>query len=168
MRTVIPWFIVLFFAYVLQSALFTAIAYNGITVDLIILIAAFLSVLEDRYAILYGFGAGLFQDLASGTFLGMNAFILMCASIIISLMSHRFYKENIFLPLVMAVFITVLDYLGTAIMVFLLGYDMNIWLVINNMLTALIYNVVFAYPVYFIIVKINDKMQYLIKRYKQI
>ena len=162
------WFVVIFFAYVLQSSLFTAFAYNGISVDLVVLTAAFLSIIYDKYAILYGFGAGLFEDLASGTFLGMNALIMMCVCLLLSILSQRVYKENIFLPLVAAVLATAADYAATTLMIWLLGYELNIWLVINNTLTALIYNLVFAYPVYFTIVKIDKQIQYFIKRYKQI
>ena len=162
MRMLIPWYGVLFIAYVLQSSLLTAVAYNGITVDLVILTAAFLSILYSRQAMLYGFSAGLFQDLASGTFLGMNAFILMCAAVVLSWLSQRFYKENIFLPLAAAVFVTILDYIMTSLMIVLLGYSLNGWLVINNMLTALIYNVVFAYPVYFAVMKIDGVLQRLL------
>lgn len=162
MRMLIPWYGVLFIAYVLQSSLLTAVAYNGITVDLIVLTAAFLSILYGRQAMLYGFSAGLFQDLASGTFLGMNAFILMCAAVVLSWLSQRFYKENIFLPLAAAVFVTIVDYVMTSLMIVLLGYSLNGWLVVNNMLTALIYNVVFAYPVYFTVIKIDGVLQRLL------
>ena len=78
-----------------------------------------------------------------------------------------FSPKNIFLPIVASVFSTFLNYFIIALFIFLLGYSYNIWLVINNMIIALIYNLVFAYPVYFIVVKIDAKLQYWIKRSEQ-
>ena len=66
MKTVTPCFLLIFIAYILQSSVFNIIAYDGISVDLILLLVIFFSIIYDKYAILYGFCAGLFQDLASG------------------------------------------------------------------------------------------------------
>ena len=157
MKTVIPCFLLIFIAYILQSSVFNIIAYDGTSVDLILLLVIFFSIIYDKYAILYGFCAGLFQDLASGTFI----------CILIHKISQLIYKENIFLPIVASVFSTFLNYFIIALFIFLLGYSYNIWLIINNMIIALIYNLVFAYPVYFIVVKIDAKLQYWIKRSEQ-
>ena len=142
MKTVIPCFLLIFISYILQSSVFNIIAYDGISVD-------------------------LFQDLASGTFLGIHTLSLVIICILIHKISQLIYKENIFLPIVASVFSTFLNYFIIALFIFLLGYSYNIWLVINNMIIALIYNLVFAYPVYFIVVKIDAKLQYWIKRSEQ-
>ena len=163
MKTLIPWFILLFLAYVLQSAFFNVISYNGITVDLILLITIFLSILYDKYAILYGFCSGLFLDLASGSFLGIHTFTFLILCILINRLAQFIYKENIFLPLVASLVATILNDFMIAILIFLLGYDYNIWQVFNNIIVTLIYNLIFTYPVYFVVVKVNDKLQAFIK-----
>ena len=163
MKTLIPWFILLFLAYVLQSAFFNVISYNGITVDLILLITIFLSILYDKYAILYGFCSGLFLDLASGSFLGIHTFTFLILCILINRLAQFIYKENIFLPLVASLVATILNDFMIAVLIFLLGYDYNIWQVFNNIIVALIYNLIFTYPVYFVVVKVNDKLQAFIK-----
>lgn len=167
MKTIIPCFLLLFVAYIFQSSIFNIIAYDGISVDLILLLAIFFSIIYDKYAILYGFCAGLFQDLASGTFLGIHTLSLIIICILIHKISQLIYKENIFLPIVVSIFSTILNYFIIALLIFLLGYSYNIWLIINNMIIALIYNLIFAYPVYFIVIKINTKLQYWIKRSEQ-
>lgn len=167
MKTLIPCFLLLFIAYLLQSSILNVIAYDGISVDLILLLVIFFSILYNDYAILYGFCAGLFQDLASGTFLGINTISLLIICILIQNISKFIYKENIFLPLVAAIFATFFNYIIIAILIFLLGYSYNIWAVFNNTLIALIYNLVFAYPLYFIVVKINEKLQRWIKMSEQ-
>ena len=159
MKTLIPWFILLFLAYVLQSAFFNVISYNGITVDLILLITIFLSILYDKYAILYGFCSGLFLDLASGSFLGIHTFTFLILCILINRLAQFIYKENIFLPLVASLVATILNDFMIAVLIFLLGYDYNIWQVFNNIIVTLIYNLIFTYPVYFVVVKVNDKLQ---------
>ncbi|HJF84207.1 rod shape-determining protein MreD [Megamonas hypermegale] len=163
MKTLIPWFILLFLAYVLQSAFFNVISYNGITVDLILLITIFLSILYDKYAILYGFCSGLFLDLASGSFLGIHTFTFLILCILINRLAQFIYKENIFLPLVASLVATILNDFMIAVLIFLLGYDYNIWQVFNNIIVTLIYNLIFTYPVYFVVVKVNDKLQAFIK-----
>lgn len=163
MKTLIPWFILLFLAYVLQSAFFNVISYNGITVDLILLITIFLSILYDKYAILYGFCSGLFLDLASGSFLGIHTFTFLILCILINRLAQFIYKENIFLPLVASLVATILNDFMIAILIFLLGYDYNIWQVFNNIIVTLIYNLIFTYPIYFVVVKVNDKLQAFIK-----
>lgn len=163
MKTLIPWFILLFLAYVLQSAFFNVISYNGITVDLILLITIFLSILYDKYAILYGFCSGLFLDLASGFFLGIHTFTFLILCILINRLAQFIYKENIFLPLVASLVATILNDFMIAVLIFLLGYDYNIWQVFNNIIVTLIYNLIFTYPVYFVVVKVNDKLQAFIK-----
>ena len=163
MKTLIPWFILLFLAYVLQSAFFNVISYNGITVDLILLITIFLSILYDKYAILYGFCSGLFLDLASGSFLGIHTFTFLILCILINRLAQFIYKENIFLPLVASLVATILNDFMIAVLIFLLGYDYNIWQVFNNIIVTLIYNLIFTYPVYYVVVKVNDKKQAFIK-----
>ena len=144
MKTLIPWFILLFLAYVLQSAFFNVISYDGITVDLILLITIFLSILYDKYAILYGFCSGLFLDLASGSFLGIHTFTFLILCILINRLTQFIYKENIFLPLVASLVATILNNFMIAVLIFLLGYDYNIWQIFNNIIVALIYNLVFC------------------------
>lgn len=163
MKTLIPWFLLLFVAYVLQSAFFNVISYNGITVDLVLLVTIFLSILYDKYAILYGFCAGLFLDLASGSFLGIHTFTFLILCILINRLTQFIYKENVFLPLVASLLATILNDVMIAVLVFLLGYDYNIWQVFNNIVVTLIYNLIFTYPVYFIVIYLNKKLQYLIK-----
>lgn len=118
MKTLIPWFILLFLAYVLQSAFFNVISYNGITVDLILLITIFLSILYDKYAILYGFCSGLFLDLASGSFLGIHTFTFLILCILINRLAQFIYKENIFLPLVASLVATILNDFMIAVLIF--------------------------------------------------
>lgn len=163
MKTLILWFILLFLAYVLQSSFFNVISYNGITVDLILLITIFLSILYDKYAILYGFCSGLFLDIASGSFLGIHTFTFLILCILINRLSRFIYKENIFLPLVASLGATILNDFMIAVLIFLLGYDYNIWQVFNNIMIILIYNLIFTYPVYFVVVKVNNKLQAFIK-----
>lgn len=164
MKTAFFWLVILFFAYVLQSSICNVISYDDITVNLILLMTVFLSILHDKYAILFGFYAGLFQDLASGTFLGIYAFSLLIICIIASKISERIYKDNIFLPLAASFLATLVHNFILAILIYLLGYTFNWLSIINNALIELIYNLIFAYPVFFAITKIDRKFQDFLKR----
>ncbi len=168
MKTVMPWIPLVFIIYVIQSSFLPIISYNGISADLIMLSAVSLSIIHEKYAVLYGFCIGLFYDLASGTFLGIHTFSFLVICLICSLLSQRIYKENIFLPLAASVSTTILNHFIIAVLIFLLGYDYNIWLVINKILISLIYNLIFAYPLYLFILKIDSKIEHFIKISKQI
>lgn len=167
MKTVFFWLVLLFFAYVLQSSICNVISYNDITVNLILLMTVFLSIIYDKYAILFGFYAGLFQDLASGTFLGIYAFSLLIVCIVASKASERIYKDNIFLPLVASFVATVLLNVMVAVLIYLLGYTFDIVLIINDVLIELIYNLIFAYPVFFLMNKIDCKFNAFLKKFTQ-
>lgn len=127
----------------------------------------FLSIFYDKYAILFGFYAGLFQDLASGTFLGIYAFSLLIVCIIASKVSERIYKDNIFLPLAASFSATILLNFILAVLIYLLGYTFDIVSIINNVLIELIYNLIFAYPVFFLMNKIDGKFKNFLKKFTQ-
>ena len=61
MKTVIPCFLLIFIAYILQSSVFNIIAYDGISVDLILLLVIFFSIIYDKYAIYMDFVQDYFK-----------------------------------------------------------------------------------------------------------
>ena len=62
MKTVLPCFLLIFIAYILQSSVFNIIAYDGISVDLILLLVIFFSIIYERDNKSENNKTGLFQD----------------------------------------------------------------------------------------------------------
>ncbi len=61
--------------YALQTSILPLIAYHGVTADLMLLFVTSTAFLKGAcVGALSGFAVGVLQDIASGTFLGVNAF----------------------------------------------------------------------------------------------
>ena len=75
MRTFLYWLALVVTAYVVQTSFLPLIFYRGIGPDLLLLITISFAFLKGRrLGCFMGFLLGLFEDLASGGFLGMNTF----------------------------------------------------------------------------------------------
>ena len=74
------WLILVGGAYVLQSSILPLLSWHGICADLMLLVTVSFAFLRGKHlGTLMGFLTGLLQDLASGTFFGVNAFSKLLA-----------------------------------------------------------------------------------------
>ncbi|MGL6015634.1 MAG: rod shape-determining protein MreD [Selenomonadaceae bacterium] len=161
MKFILIWGAVLVAAYVLQTAFLPLLNFNGIGMDLLLLVVVSFSLLKgQRFGILLGFMAGLLQDLASGTFFGMNTLSKMMIGYIFGLASQQVFKEKFFLPVIGAAMATGINYLVLALLMLLLGYRFNpLYNLENVLLPMLLYNVVAAFPVHLVVCWLCQKMK---------
>ena len=136
--------------YVLQTSLLPLIAYRGISPDLMLLLTVSFAFLRGtRQGGLMGFSVGLMQDLATGTFLGINAFTHLLIGMACGHFSDRVFKEQFFLPVLASLAATAANYFILALLMVLLGYRFNPVSSVQAMLIPmLIYQLAFAYPVH--------------------
>lgn len=136
--------------YALQTSLLPLIAYHGVTADLMLLFVTSTAFLKGaRVGALSGFALGLLQDLASGTFLGMNAFTRLVLGFCVGKFSDQVFKEQFFLPVVASLVVTTANYFILALLMLLLGYRFNLMGHMQyTLLPMLIYQLAFAYPVH--------------------
>ncbi|SEJ91191.1 rod shape-determining protein MreD [Propionispira arboris] len=158
MKKCFIWGICLVVLYILQSSLLPIIAYNGVSPDILLIVVISFSLLRgSRFGFLMGFSAGLLEDLASGTFFGMNTFCKMILGYAFGLVEHKVFKENFFLPIMSMIIATSLNYFISAVLMVLLGYRFNL---VHHMehilLPLLLYNVIFAFPVHKFVYKICE------------
>jgi rod shape-determining protein MreD len=158
MKKCFIWGICLVVLYILQSSLLPIIAYNGVSPDILLIVVISFSLLRgSRFGFLMGFSAGLLEDLASGTFFGMNTFCKMILGYAFGLVEHKVFKENFFLPIMSMILATSLNYFISAFLMVLLGYRFNLIYHMEHILfPLLLYNVIFAFPVHKFVYKICE------------
>ncbi|MCL6610527.1 MAG: rod shape-determining protein MreD [Peptococcaceae bacterium] len=82
-------------ALLIQVTLLNFISIWGVKPDLVLIIVTFDAFLRgSREGALIGFLGGLFEDLAVGSYIGMNALSMMAAGYLAGLTESRLYKES--------------------------------------------------------------------------
>ena len=103
-----------------------------------------------------GFFIGIFQDLASGTFFGYNTLTKILIGVGAGSISSRSFRDNFLIPIFLAFMGTIASYLIMLLLTLLQGYRFNLVLHIVEFLPyMLIYNLIFAYPIHFLVRRIN-------------
>ena len=136
--------------YVLQSALLPLIAFHGVSADLLLLlVVSYAFQRGPRHGILMGFLAGSLQDLATGTFFGVDIFAKMAIGYAGGYFSRRLFKEQVVLPMAAVVAATVVHFSIVLLLTLLLGYriDAPLRYLPQRLLPMLAYNLLFALPV---------------------
>lgn len=146
--------------FVLQTSLLPLMAYHGVTADLMLLLTVSVAFLRGtRQGAFMGFGAGLMQDLASGTFFGVNTFSRTLLGLIFGKFADRVFKEQFFLPVLASIGATILNYFILALLMVLLGYRFNLESHVQQMLMPmLLYQLAFAYPVHYLAYRMDKHL----------
>lgn len=146
-RLFVPFFLLLF---VLQFSFLPLISIYGVVPDLLILATVSFSFLRGSvWGALVGFFLGLVQDLSTGSFFGLNAFLLTLIGLFFGRFSDRVLQEQFFFPITASVAATTAKYLSSALVVYLLGYRFNLFLHMGRiLLVLLLFQVIFAYPIH--------------------
>lgn len=152
--------------YTLQTSLLPLIAFHGISPDFMLLLTVSFAFLRGaRQGAFMGFVLGLLQDLATGTFLGLNAFTHILIGFACGAFADNVFKEKVFLPIVASIFATIANYFILALLMVLLGYRFNL---LSNMWAALlpmlVYQLVFAVPIHYLTYQLDEKLSTKAKR----
>ncbi|MCI6159109.1 MAG: rod shape-determining protein MreD [Selenomonadaceae bacterium] len=136
--------------FVLQTSLLPMIAYHGVSADLLLLLVVSFAFLRGvREGALMGFLTGLLQDLATGTFFGVNTFTYLVLGLFFGSFSGRIFKEQFFLPVLCSLPAAAASYFILAVLMVLLGYRFNLTASMQyTLLPMFVYQLVFAYPVH--------------------
>ncbi|KAB2952338.1 rod shape-determining protein MreD [Heliorestis acidaminivorans] len=103
-------------AVVLQTTFFHTFSIQGIGPNLVLILVVFFSLLQgSRAGSFFGLLAGLFLDLISGRYIGLNTLTLAAVGGLIGLIEGRLYKDNLLVPmgavLVATIILNLLAYL---------------------------------------------------------
>ena len=147
--------------YALQTSILPLIAYHGVTADLMLLFVTSTAFLKGaRVGALSGFAVGVLQDIASGTFVGVNAFTRVLIGFCVGKFSDQVFKEQVFLPVFASLLVTTVNCFILALLMILLGYRFNPVSSMQTMLLPmLIYQLAFAYPVHRLTYALDQKLR---------
>jgi len=150
MKKILAWLLFTLVVYAFQSAFMPLVYFYGMGPDLILLMVSSIGFLNGkRVGSFAGFLLGLFEDLATGTFFGLNAFTKLLVGHVCGIFSTRVLKDSFGLPVTASILNTAAVFCITEAIVLLLGYRFNILTHLYTKLVPLMcYNLVFAWPMH--------------------
>ena len=166
MRRKITVFLIIAVCYLLQSTVFQALSFASISPNLmIVVVSAFGFMRGKKEGLWIGFFTGLLLDVFTGSILGFYALLYMYVGYFHGFFRKMFYPEDIKLPMLL---IAVSDFSCSLIIYFLLflfrGKFDILYYLLNIMIPELVYTMVVTIFLYFIILKINQKLETIEKR----
>jgi len=156
MNTII-WLVVIVIVIVMQSTLIPLIGINGICPDLLLVVVVSYALLSGKEkGVGMGFFAGLLQDLAFGSIFGINTLSKLATGYICGLAERKVFKEHVLLPVAATAVATIFNGLVMFIVLFMLGYKVDIGSAIMNNIVPLVgYNVIIAIPVHHLVYRLT-------------
>lgn len=166
MRRKITVFLIIAVCYLLQSTVFQALSFASISPNLmIVVVSAFGFMRGKKEGLWIGFFTGLLLDIFTGSILGFYELLYMYVGYFNGFFRKMFYPEDIKLPMLL---IAVSDFSCSLIIYFLLflfrGKFDILYYLLNIMIPELVYTMVVTIFLYFIILKINQKLETIEKR----
>lgn len=166
MRRKITLFIIITVCYLLQTTIFSNLSFASISPNLLIIVVSAFGFMRGRKEGLYiGFFGGLLLDIWSGSVLGFYAMLYMYIGYLNGFFRKRFYPEDIKLPMLL---IAGSDFSCNLFIYFIMFLFRNrydfVYYLTNIMLPELVYTMVITIFLYFIILKINQRLEVIEKR----
>ena len=166
MRRKIIVFILIAVCYLLQTTLFSALSFASISPNLLIIVVSAFGFMRGRKEGLFiGFFCGLLLDIWNGGILGFYSLVYMYIGYINGMFRKLFYPEDIKLPMLLIAGSDLSCNLFIYFILFLFRnrYDFSYYF-LHIMIPELVYTMVITIFLYFIILKINQRLEVIEKR----
>ncbi len=152
MRSIIIGLIILF-NLILQSTLFQWVEIYGVVPNTSLILVMSFAIYNGRNrGAVIGFFIGILQDIIFGYTIGLNALVFMVIGYLIGLMDQKISKDNLLIPFVLTVLATVFYETINLLLLFLLGYRIELLNIIKKMLIVeVIYNSFVSLVIYYYI-----------------
>ncbi len=166
MRRKITVFLIIVVCFLLQTTLFQTLSFASIAPNLLIVVVSSFGFMRGRKEGMWiGLFSGMLVDVFFGSVIGFYALIYMYIGYINGFFRKIFFPEDIKLPLIL---ISASDF-GYNILVyfflfFLRGKFQFGYYIIHIMIPELVYTIVITIALYFVILKINQKLEAIEKR----
>ena len=159
-------FLIITVCFLLQRTLFQSLSFATISPNLLIVVtSSFVFMRGRREGMWIGFFSGLILDIFFGSVIGFYALIYAYIGYVNGLFRKRFFPDDIKLPLILIaasdLSYNILVYL---FLFFLRGRFRIGYYFLNIMLPELVYTILVTIILYFIILKINNKLEETEKR----
>ena len=154
-------FLIITVCFLLQSTLFQSLSFASISPNLLIVVTSSFGFMRGRREGMWiGFFSGLILDIFFGSVIGFYALIYAYIGYVNGLFRKRFFPDDIKLPLILIaasdLSYNILVYL---FLFFLRGRFRIGYYFLNIMLPELVYTILVTIILYFIILKINNKLE---------
>lgn len=158
--------VIIFICYLLQGTLFQTLTFASISPNLMIIVVSAFGFMRGRKEGLFvGFFCGLILDIFNGSSLGFYTLIYMYIGYLNGFFRKRFYPEDIKLPMLLIAGSDLSCNLVLYLFCFLFRNRFAFhYYFLNIMLPELVYTMVVTIFLYFMILKINQKLEAIEKR----
>ncbi len=159
-------FVLISICFVLQTTTFQTLSFANIGPNLLIIVVTSFGLMRGKKEGMYiGFFSGLLIDIFCGFYLGIYALLYMYIGYISGLFQRRFYPEDIKQPMFLIAAMDFVSNLVIYIVLFLTRGRYNFWYYfIHIMIPELVYTMVITIFFYFLLLKINQKLEAYEKR----
>lgn len=153
--------LIIFICFLLQTTVFQTLSLGGIAPNLMVIVVAAFGFMRGRKEGLFvGLFCGLLVDIFCGSYIGIYALIYMYIGYINGVFQKHFYPDDIKLPMIMISASDLVANLATFVVYFLVRGKMHIFYYLRAIiLPELIYTMVVAILLYFVLMKINQKLE---------
>ena len=161
MRRKIVLFLIIAICFILQSTVFQTFSLANITPNLLIIVVSSFGFMRGRKEGLWtGFFCGLLVDIFFGFYLGAYALLYMYIGYVNGFFQKRFYPDDIKLPMILIGSSDILCNIVIYVMMFLLRSRFHFWYYLTSVIIPeFVYTMVITIFLYFILLKINQKLE---------
>lgn len=166
MRRKLAVFLIITVCFLLQSTLFQFLAFASISPNLLIVVTSSFGFMRGRKEGMWiGFFCGLVLDTFFGSVIGFYALIYAYIGYVNGFFRKRFFPDDIKLPLILIAASDLSYNMLVYLFLFLLRGRFQIdYYLLNIMLPELVYTILVTIVLYFVILKINNKLEEIEKR----
>ncbi len=166
MRRKISVAIIIIVCFLLQSTVFRALEFANIAPNLLIVVTASFGFMRGKKeGMIIGFFCGSLMDIFFGGILGFYALEYMYIGYFNGFFRKLFFPDDIKLPLILIGVSDVMYNLGVYILRFFFRGNFSIgFFMINIIIPELVYTLLVTIVLYFIILKINQRLEFTEKR----
>ena len=166
MKRKIVVFLIIAICFLLQSTLFQALSFASISPNLLVVVTSSFGFMRGRKEGMWiGFFCGLLLDIFLGPVIGLYALIYMYIGYLNGMSRKRFFPEEIRLPLIMISVSDLACNLLTYLLLFFMRGRFRIgYYFLHIMLPELVYTILITVFLYYMILRINQKLEATEKR----
>ena len=158
--------VIVFLAYIIQCSLVRYISLASIGPNILIIITAAYALMHGQITgMVVGFFLGILVDIQFGGIIGLYAFIYMIAGFLCGIFHQHYSRENLKLPMTVFLVSEFIYGLIVCLLMFILRGEFHfIFYLTHNIIPELIYTIVVAFPIYILLLYIDQKLEIAEKR----
>lgn len=166
MRRKIVLIVTIIVCFLLQCTVFKRLSIASVSPNLLVVVTASFGFMRGKKEGLFiGFFCGLLMDVMFGSMLGFYALIYMCVGYVNGFFKKNFFPEEVRMPLML---IAVSDLFCNILVYFVLfwfrgRFEFGFYL-LHTIIPELVYTMIIAIVLYFVLLKINQKLEEIEKR----